>query len=56
MINNLPAQAFWRKTIATYTAGHFEETVDGDMFRFNNRKDAEASEVEQGHTNGRERE
>jgi predicted acetyltransferase len=41
---NLPAQAFWRKVIAEYTKGAFQETVldnddwTGPVFSFNNRK------------------
>ncbi|MBI1922711.1 GNAT family N-acetyltransferase [Candidatus Poribacteria bacterium] len=40
---NLRAQAFWRKTIAKYMSGQFQEEVTGDgggvLFRFNNRRD-----------------
>jgi predicted acetyltransferase len=41
---NLPAQQFWRKVIADYTKGAFQETVldnddwTGPVFSFDNRK------------------
>lgn len=43
MPKNLRALAFWRKTIAKYMSGQFQEEVTGDndmvVFRFNNRRD-----------------
>jgi len=47
-LNNLRAQAFWRKTIAKYISGQFQEEIgrtplyadDMVIFRFNNREAA----------------